>query len=308
MPLLKAQCPNCKQWLSVQYSPEMEELMVACPYCRDKKPFKNWNKKDERRNAEEERKRKEEERKRLEAEEERRRQEEIRRRQEEENRRRQEEENRRRQEEENRRRQEEENRRRQEEENRRRQEEENRIRQEEENRRRQEEENRRRQEEENRRRQEEEVQRQRAEQERLYREEQERLRREEEERKRWQSFTIGTLVALNCGNTYSLFPGRNVVGRMANSSTADIQIPDLTGQRRMSRSHLVINVLKENGRFVHYASLNSPSVNRTCVNNMPLIYGQQVLLHSGDIIDLPGESIRFETIENNQEETELGFI
>ena len=268
MPLLKAQCPNCKQWLSVQYSPEMEELMVACPYCRDKKPFKNWNKKDERRNAEEERKRKEEERKRLEAEEERRRQEEIRRRQEEENRRRQEEENRRRQEEE----------------------------------------NRRRQEEENRRRQEEEVQRQRAEQERLYREEQERLRREEEERKRWQSFTIGTLVALNCGNTYSLFPGRNVVGRMANSSTADIQIPDLTGQRRMSRSHLVINVLKENGRFVHYASLNSPSVNRTCVNNMPLIYGQQVLLHSGDIIDLPGESIRFETIENNQEETELGFI
>ena len=286
MSLLRAQCPNCKQWLSVNYTPEMEELMVACPYCRVKTPFVNWNKKDERRNAEEEQKRKdEEERKRLEAEAERKRQEE-------------------------------ENRRRQEEENRRRQEEENRRRQEEENRRRQEEENRRRQEEENRRRQEEEIQRQRAEQERLYREEQERLyreeqerlRREEEERNRWQSSTIGTLFALNCGNTYSLFPGRNVVGRMANSSTADIQIPDLTGQRRMSRSHLVINVLKENGRFVHYASLNSPSVNRTCVNNMPLLYGQQVLLHSGDIIDLPDESIRFDAIEKNQEETELGFI
>ena len=51
MSLLRAQCPNCKQWLSVNYTPEMEELMVACPYCRVKTPFVNWNKKDERRNG-----------------------------------------------------------------------------------------------------------------------------------------------------------------------------------------------------------------------------------------------------------------
>lgn len=276
--MLRIQCPNCKEWLSVKYTPDMEELMITCPYCRMKSPFKDWKKNDTRRKAEEEERKKREE-------EERRRQEERIRREEEERQRQEEE----------------------------------RIRREEEERKRQEEEAQRRNAEELRRRQEEEEQR-RAEQERLYREEEERKKREEEERRRlemaggWQQpvgnydNATGSLVLLNSGYVYSLFPGRNVVGRMASSSTADIQIPDMTGQRRMSRSHLVINVLKENGRFVHYASLNSPSVNRTCVNNIPLIYGQQVLLHSGDIIDLPDEPIRFEVIERNEEETELGFI
>ena len=297
--MLRIQCPNCKEWVSVIYKQEMEELTVTCPYCRFKSPFKDWRKSDVKRDAEDERRKKEEEeRKRREIEKQRIREEDERKRREEEERKRREEEIRKRNEAELRRREEEERLKR-EEEQRRKAEEEQRKREAEERQRKAEEEQRWRELEERRRQAEEEQRRREA----------EAQRKQAEEKLRTNRFDygIGKLVSLNTGNAYSLSPGRNVVGRMANSSTADIQIPDMTGQRRMSRSHLVINVLKENGQFVHYASLNSPNVNRTCVNSMPLIYGQQVLLHTGDIIDLPDEPIRFEVDGNNQEETELGL-
>ena len=128
--MLRIQCPNCKEWLSVKYTPDMEELMITCPYCRMKSPFKDWKKNDTRRKAEEEerKKREEEERRRQEErirreEEERQRQEEERIKREVEERKRQEEERIRREEEE-RKRQEEEAQRRNAEELRRRQEEE----------------------------------------------------------------------------------------------------------------------------------------------------------------------------------------
>ena len=138
----------------------------------------------------------------------------------------------------------------------------------------------------------------------------ERRRIDEEEREKRKAGTIGSLVSLSTGEVYKLFPGRVTVGRMASSSNADFQIPDRTGMQKMSRVHLVINVLKENGKYVHYVSLASPKTNETYVNNMLLMYGQQWLLSPGDIIQLPDEFLKFEVNQvypRNEEETELVY-
>ena len=118
------------------------------------------------------------------------------------------------------------------------------------------------------------------------------------------NFTIGKLHLLGSDLSYQLKPGKNEVGRKSKNSTVDFQIE--TGEsRRMSRNHLVIDVVKENYKgYVHYVSLSKENVNPTTVNGNPMIYGvDKVILNNGAIIKLPDAKLRFEIPD--EEATEL---
>lgn len=93
---------------------------------------------------------------------------------------------------------------------------------------------------------------------------------------------------------YQLKLGKNVVGRKANVSSADIQIQ--TGEsRRMSREHVVIEVKKVEGRgLVHYISLYKEKLNPTFVGDERLEYGDCLVLNQGDEIKLPDCTLIFE--------------
>ncbi len=305
MKILRLQCPNleCKRVVSVQYVPGMEEKIVKCPFCGRQSYLKDWGdneqkKIDERKRREEEAQRRKEEEAQRRRETEARRQSEIeaqRQRDREALRIKDEEIQRQREQEAQRLREQEAQRLREQEAQRLREQEAQRLREQEAQRLREQEAQRLREQEAQRQR-EINLQQQQAE---------ERIRMQEEQNR--SALGVGRLVSMNTGATYNLSPGRNVVGRMAQTSTADIQIPDTTGSKRMSRSHFVINVLKENGQYVHYASLIRPDVNATFVNNMQLIYGQQVRLFSMDVIYLPDESLQFQVDSGNPDETQIFY-
>lgn len=105
---------------------------------------------------------------------------------------------------------------------------------------------------------------------------------------------LGRLVLYGARQIYHLHVGKNVVGRKAAASTADIQL--LTGEnKRMSREHLIIEVKKiPNKGLVHYASLYKQKVNATFINGDRLEYGDCIILKHGDKLELPDVTLRFE--------------
>lgn len=109
------------------------------------------------------------------------------------------------------------------------------------------------------------------------------------------NYVIGRLVSQdNSKDIYELKLGRNVVGRKASASSADIQI--FTGERRrMSREHIVIDVKKVEGHgLTHYISLYKEKLNPTYVCNEKLVYGDCLVLNHGDLIKLPDCTLVFE--------------
>ena len=118
------------------------------------------------------------------------------------------------------------------------------------------------------------------------------------------NFTIGRLRLQGTDICYQLKPGINEIGRMSKNSTVDFQI-DTGESRRMSRKHLVVDVVKENYKgYVHYVSLSKENVNPTTVNGNPMCYGiDKVILNNGAIIKLPDAELRFEIPD--EEATEL---
>lgn len=110
-----------------------------------------------------------------------------------------------------------------------------------------------------------------------------------------ENSVIGILTVQGNGKeTYNLKIGRNVVGRKASASTADIQIATAEN-RRMSRKHVVIEVKKIAGRgMVHYISLYKERLNPTFIGNEKMEYGDVLELNDGDIIRLPDCNLKFE--------------
>ncbi len=108
------------------------------------------------------------------------------------------------------------------------------------------------------------------------------------------NFTIGKLKLQGSDLTYQLKPGKNEVGRKSKNSSVDFQI-DTGDSRRMSRNHLVIEVVKENYKgYVHYVSLSKENVNPTTVNGNPMCYGvDKVILNNGAVIKLPDAELIF---------------
>lgn len=131
-----------------------------------------------------------------------------------------------------------------------------------------------------------------------------RLRKEETQINMSQNFTYGELTVLNSNvPKLRLKTGKIIIGRKANSSVADFQIPT-DGSNRMSKEHLVIEVKKVPQRgIVHYISLYKERVNDTFLNNEKMVYGDCVVLKNGDLIKLPDATLKFEI--SDDEGTEL---
>lgn len=104
---------------------------------------------------------------------------------------------------------------------------------------------------------------------------------------------IGELKIGSNANTIKLKEGRNVIGRKASSSKANIQILHKTEKSRISREHLVINVkkMKSGNCYVHALTLYKDCVNDTFYNDILLKYGDSYFLKNNDIIKLPDDVI-----------------
>lgn len=89
-----------------------------------------------------------------------------------------------------------------------------------------------------------------------------------------------------------LSEGRHIIGRDSATSTADIRIPQC--YKRVSREHLCIEVRRVNDSFKYILSLCKSDVNATFLNNIQIEAGDQLVLGNGDIIKLPGITIRCE--------------
>ncbi len=106
--------------------------------------------------------------------------------------------------------------------------------------------------------------------------------------------TIGVLFLVGSDTQYQLKLGRNIIGRKAKLSSADIQI-DTANKRSLSREHIIIEVKKVKGKgIVHFVSLYKQVVNKTFIDNVPLLYGNCIVLAHGDTIKLPDVALRFE--------------
>lgn len=118
------------------------------------------------------------------------------------------------------------------------------------------------------------------------------------------NYTIGKLKLQGTDICYQLKPGKNTVGRKSKNSSVDFQI-DTGESKRMSRNHLVIDVVRENYKgYVHHVSLSKENVNPTTVNGNTMCYGvDKVILNNGAIIKLPDAELRFEIPD--EEATEL---
>ena len=117
------------------------------------------------------------------------------------------------------------------------------------------------------------------------------------------NYTVGRLCVMPSGPTFQLKKGKNVIGRKASQSVADVQIS--TGEsRKLSREHLTIDVNLVPGKGMrHYVSLYKQKVNKTFIGSVPLEYGDCIVLKHGDIIKLPDVSLRF--IVPDGDETEM---
>lgn len=109
------------------------------------------------------------------------------------------------------------------------------------------------------------------------------------------NFTLGQLKIMSSPlSPFRLNVGRNVIGRKASASSADIQLPT-TESKRMSREHLIIEVKKMSGKgLVHYVSLYKQKVNDTFINHERLEFGDCIILKDGDMIKLPDMTVKFE--------------
>ncbi len=106
---------------------------------------------------------------------------------------------------------------------------------------------------------------------------------------------IGKLTVIGDNDTpeqtFPLHEGVQIIGRKANTSTADIRI--VTGDKSMSRTHLQIEVKKEEkSGYKHYLTDNN-SKNQTLYNNNYIGMGEVVVLKDNDFIIIGHTTLRF---------------
>ena len=103
--------------------------------------------------------------------------------------------------------------------------------------------------------------------------------------------TVGSLMDPTTGRKYPLREGRNLIGRMTHSKPSEASVPISTDNRRMSRSHLFIDVIKgTDGRFHAYAS-NASNKNETTINGAVLEDDDRLSLKYQDVLSLAGTEL-----------------
>lgn len=109
-----------------------------------------------------------------------------------------------------------------------------------------------------------------------------------------ESNVNGRLVLLPDGAIFELEIGVNIIGRKANSSTADIQIPTKT--KLMSRCHSIIEVKKVSGKGLVYYLSNCENKNDTYIGINKLEQGDCIVLKNGDQIRMADVKLCFEIV------------
>ncbi len=105
--------------------------------------------------------------------------------------------------------------------------------------------------------------------------------------------STGRLVTAT-GISHRLKEGMNVVGRKAATSDATIQID--TTNRRMSRRHVIIEVVRTgNGSVTHYIENVRDKKNSTTVNGRNVEDDDRLILRNNDRICLAGDELTFIT-------------
>ncbi len=105
------------------------------------------------------------------------------------------------------------------------------------------------------------------------------------------NYVIGKLQVSGSSTQYTLKIGKNIIGRKANSSTANVQIE--TTDKTMSRSHSLIEVVKlSKGGYKHYFS-NANNKNATLVNNENVESDDKLILNGGEIIKMGNVVLKF---------------
>ena len=104
---------------------------------------------------------------------------------------------------------------------------------------------------------------------------------------------IGALLDPLTGKEYPLQEGHNLIGRMTFGTPPKASVPILTDNRRMSRSHLIIDVIKgADGRYHAYAS-NASNQNPTTINGKILEDRDALSLKDQDILSLADTRLVF---------------
>lgn len=115
----------------------------------------------------------------------------------------------------------------------------------------------------------------------------------------------GLIVIPSLNLEFNLKVGNNIIGRKAQSSSANFQIP--CPEKLMSRDHILIEVRKnETTGYEHKLSLNKEHSNATYIGETLLEYGDKIILKDGDTIRLPftdASRIELQFLAPNPEET-----
>ncbi|MGN0224131.1 MAG: FHA domain-containing protein [Muribaculaceae bacterium] len=101
------------------------------------------------------------------------------------------------------------------------------------------------------------------------------------------------LLDMTTGKVYGLKVGENVVGRMADSSKAEIQIE--TEDKKLSREHFVITAkIVGNGKYKYFLKLYKAEVNTTKVNDQIMEFGDEIFLQNGTKILIHHTTLMFQ--------------
>ena len=115
---------------------------------------------------------------------------------------------------------------------------------------------------------------------------------------------IGSLLDFSTGKKYHLREGRNLIGRMTYKTPPLATVPIVTENRRMSRSHLYIDVIKgADGHYHAYAS-NASNQNPTTINGMLLEDGDALSLKDQDVLSLSDTKLIYSG-NHTDDETEI---
>ena len=117
------------------------------------------------------------------------------------------------------------------------------------------------------------------------------------------NMTIGCLVEKS-GKRWSLHPGVNTIGRklQAPPQQVEIRISDYTGERKMSRNHAKIVVIRLANGSAKHVLYNWQNKNQTYVGGDPIESGDRIVLNNGMVIKFANIDVRF-VIEDSEATT-----
>lgn len=110
---------------------------------------------------------------------------------------------------------------------------------------------------------------------------------------------VGQIRVKSTNEVQWLNPGSNIIGRRAQTGTADIKI---STDMYMSRRHVQIDVVKKGMGYEHHlVEINSKNIVK--LNGKPINRGDILILKFGDVLTLGTTDIIFES--NDDEATKL---